>query len=50
MSIVGNENGEDMEYRWFALNQLDKINLQPVVLKDKLLGENKIFEHIINHE
>lgn len=50
ISIIGNENGEDMEYRWFAINQLDKINLQPAVLKDKLLGENKIFEHIINHE
>lgn len=49
-SIIGCENGEDMAYRWFAINQLDKINLQPAVLKDKLLGENKIFEHIINHE
>ncbi|QYA41312.1 NUDIX domain-containing protein [Macrococcoides bohemicum] len=50
ISIIGCENGEDMEYRWFPLNEIEKINLQPAVLKDKLLGENKIFEHIINHE
>lgn len=50
ISIIGNENGEDMEYRWFPLNEIEKINLQPAVLKDKLLGKNKIFEHIINHE
>lgn len=49
-NIIGCENGEVMEYRWFPLNEIEKINLQPAVLKDKLLGENKIFEHIINHE
>ncbi|TDM18202.1 NUDIX hydrolase [Macrococcoides canis] len=50
ISIIGNENGEDMEYRWFSIIEIEKINLQPAVLKDKLLGESKIFEHIINHE
>ncbi|RAI82690.1 NUDIX domain-containing protein [Macrococcoides goetzii] len=49
-SIIGCENGEDMEYRWFPIIEIEKINLQPAVLKDKLLGEHKIFEHIINHE
>lgn len=50
ISIIGCENGEDMEYRWFPIIEIEKINLQPAVLNDKLLGENKIFEHIINHE
>ncbi|QNR07889.1 NUDIX hydrolase [Macrococcoides canis] len=50
ISITGNENGEDMEYRWFPIIEIEKINLQPAVLKDKLLRESKIFEHIINHE
>lgn len=50
MSIVGNENGEDLEYRWFPINEIDKINIQPAILKEKLLDENKDFEHIINHE
>ncbi len=50
ISIIGNENGEDMEYRWFPLNEIDKINIQPTILKEKLLSENKDFEHIINHE
>ncbi|UBH23394.1 NUDIX domain-containing protein [Macrococcus armenti] len=50
MSIVGNENGEDLEYRWFPINEIDKINIQPAILKEKLLDENKGFEHIINHE
>lgn len=49
-SIIGCENGVDMEYRWFPIIEIEKINLQPAVLKDKMLGENKIFEHIINHE
>lgn len=50
ISLIGNENGEDMEYRWFPINEIEKINLQPGILKEKLLDENKKFEHIIKHE
>lgn len=50
ISIIGNENGEDMEYRWFPLSEIKNVNIQPELLKEKLLQGIEGFEHVINHE
>lgn len=51
MEIIFTIDKQRFKYRTSALIiENNHILLQPGILIEKLLSENKIFEHIINHE
>jgi hypothetical protein len=48
-TLVENDKGNliEMDFRWFDLNDLENVNVNPKGIKDKLISGKFDLEHII---